>query len=72
MNAQLRPSREVEVHKRALEALIPELQTQHSLHMGISSTNTAQCHAQGSMHHGLAPLSGEVACHLLLKGRQDN
>lgn len=70
VNVQLRPSREVEVHKRALEALVPELQTQHSLHMGVGGADTAQRHAQGSMHHGLAPLSGEVACHLLLKGRQ--
>lgn len=60
------------MHERALEALIPELQAQHSLHMGISSTNTAQGHAQGPVHHGLAPLNGEVAGHLLLKSRQDN
>lgn len=60
------------MHKRALEALVTELQTQHPLHMGFGSANAAQCHAQGSVHRGLAPLSGEVTCHLLLKNRQDS
>lgn len=41
VNAQLRPSREVEVHKRPLEALISELQAQHSLHVCFGGANTA-------------------------------
>lgn len=69
-DAQLWPCGEVEVHERALEALVPELQAQHPLHMGLGGANTAQGQAQGTVHHGLAPLGREVASHLLLKDKQ--
>lgn len=60
----------MQVHEGALEALVTELQAQHPLHVRLSGADAVQGQAQGPVHHGLAPLSGKVASHLLLRHKQ--
>lgn len=52
----------------ALEALVAILQRHHPLHMGGGDLQAGEDEGDGSLHHGLAPLGGEVPQHLLLWG----
>lgn len=52
----------------ALEALVPVLERDHPLHVGRGDFQAGEDEGDGSLHHRLAPLRGEVPQHLLLRG----
>lgn len=54
-----------------LQTLATELQGDHPLYVGRGGLQAGQDQGDGAVHHGLAPLGGEVADHLLLQNKAD-